>query len=165
MVQSGLKRKNIRLDIQVSGLLEAVIDEILIQRLAGNLISNAIDASRPGAQIYVSVVRLGKMQSGCDWYRLRVIDEGEGISRENLKKVATPYFTTKDRGDSGRGFGLGLAICRKIVHLHRGNMTITSELHKGTMVQVDIPDRLEAVSAESKPFKSMQVVSAMADVA
>jgi signal transduction histidine kinase len=165
MVQSALKRKNIRLDIQVSGMLEAEIDEILVQRLVGNLISNAIDASRASSQIYVSVVRLGRMQSGSDWYRLRVIDEGEGISRENLKKVATPYFTTKDRGDTGRGFGLGLAICRKIVHLHRGNMTITSELNKGTMVQVDIPDHFEQISQESKPVVSSQVASVMAEVA
>ena len=52
-----------------------------------------------------------------------------------------PYFTTKDRGNERRGFGLGLAICRKIVLLHGGNLNITSEEQKGTTVIVDLPSR------------------------
>jgi signal transduction histidine kinase len=49
------------------------------------------------------------------------------------------FFTTKDSGDGKRGFGLGLAICRKIVHLHGGTLNITSQIGKGTTVQVDLP--------------------------
>jgi signal transduction histidine kinase len=55
--------------------------------------------------------------------------------------VLDPYFTTKDHGDQERGFGLGLAICRQIVHLHGGNITIASEEKIGTTVQVDLPSR------------------------
>ena len=60
---------------------------------------------------------------------------------ENLKRVFTPYFTTKNTGDGKRGFGLGLAIARKIVHLHGGNLTIASKEKNGTTVQVDVPSR------------------------
>ena len=59
----------------------------------------------------------------------------------DLKRILKPYFTTKDRGDETRGFGLGLAICRQIVHLHGGNLNIASEERKGTTVQVDLPSR------------------------
>ncbi len=72
----------------------------------------------------------------------RIIDHGEGISPENLQRVFTPYFTTKNTGDGKRGFGLGLAIARKIVHLHGGNLSITSKEKSGTTVQVDLPNRL-----------------------
>jgi signal transduction histidine kinase len=78
--------------------------------------------------------------------RIRVVDRGEGIPKENLERVLTPYFTTKNRGDEGRGFGLGLAICRKIVALHGGKLSISSEVRNGTTVQIDLPARQVEVS-------------------
>lgn len=141
LAQTALKLKGITLAVETQPGIEMEIDEVLIQRLIGNLISNAIDASPSGSQITVQVLRLSKTEATRDWFRLRVSDQGEGISPENLKKVSTPYFTTKDRGSRVRGFGLGLAICRKIVHLHGGQFTINSELNKGTLVNVDLPSR------------------------
>jgi signal transduction histidine kinase len=141
LAQRSLKDKGIALSAETQPGIELEIDEVLIQRLIGNLISNAIDASAAGSRITVQVLRLGKTETTRDWYRLSVADQGEGISPENLKKVITPYFTTKDLGSHTRGFGLGLAICRKIVHLHGGQITIDSELHIGTKVNVDLPSR------------------------
>jgi signal transduction histidine kinase len=117
------------------------MDEVLIQRLIANLISNAIDASAPGAPIRVQLERLAKSESDREWLRVRVIDCGEGIPKENLGRILTPYFTTKNRGDENRGFGLGLAICRKIVNLHGGQLNISSQPRKGTTVQFDLPSR------------------------
>jgi signal transduction histidine kinase len=141
VAQPALKQKGIALSAETQPGIELEIDEVLIQRLIGNLISNAIDASPFGSKIKIQVLRLGKTETTRDWFRLCVSDQGEGISPDNLKKVITPYFTTKDRGSHTRGFGLGLAICRKIVHLHGGQITINSELHKGTKVNVDLPSR------------------------
>lgn len=117
------------------------MDEVLIQRLIANLISNAIDASPANSQVNVQLERLVKTEAARDWLRVRVIDQGEGIPKENLSRILTPYFTTKNRGDENRGFGLGLAICRKIVNLHGGNLTISSQIRKGTTVQIDLPNR------------------------
>ena len=141
IAQTALKQKGINLSVETQPGVELEIDEVLIQRLIGNLIGNAIDASSSGSNIKVQVLRLGKTEATRDWFRICVSDQGEGISPENLKKVITPYFTTKDRGSQTRGFGLGLAICRKIVHLHGGQITIHSELRKGTHVNVDLPSR------------------------
>jgi signal transduction histidine kinase len=82
------------------------------------------------------------------------VDQGEGIQPENLERIFTPYFTTKNRGDEQRGFGLGLSICRKVVQIHGGTLKVTSQPKKGTTVLIDLPDRqlrnpapsLEAVS-------------------
>ena len=141
LARAALKEKDMTVAVQGPSDVEVEMDEVLIQRLLGNLLSNAIDASRPGSQIQINLDRLTKTQTECEWLRVRVIDHGVGISPENLKRVATPYFTTKDRGDHRRGFGLGLAICRKIVHLHGGYLSILSEEKIGTTVQVDLPDR------------------------
>jgi signal transduction histidine kinase len=79
----------------------------LIKRLLCNLLSNAVDASPAGSEIEMRLAPLPKTELNRDWHRLKVIDHGEGISAENLQRVFTPYFTTKNTGDGKRGFGLG----------------------------------------------------------
>ena len=143
-----------RLEGLTPSLLE--IDAVMIQRLLGNLVSNAVDASPPGATVQIHLVRLPRTEAGRDWFRLKIVDAGEGISQDNLERVFTPYFTTKDKGDGQRGFGLGLAIARKIVHLHGGNLNIASVEKKGTTVQVDLPSR----HTPSGPEAQMKVTDA-----
>jgi len=140
-VAGNSRQKPVELIPVIPGEIVAEIDSVLIQRLIANLITNAIDASPAGGQVRVELEQLAKTDEHRDWLRVRVIDQGEGISRENLNRVLTPYFTTKNRGDENRGFGLGLAICRKIATLHGGSLTIESQLRKGTTVQLDLPSR------------------------
>jgi signal transduction histidine kinase len=121
------------------------MDNVLIKRLLSNLLSNAIDASQTGSRVDIQLTPLPKTEVKRDWHRLKIIDYGVGISAENLRRVCTPYFTTKNTGDGKRGFGLGLAIARKIVHLHGGTLSITSKEKKGTTVQVDLPSKLSPV--------------------
>lgn len=139
LVADRRDQKKIRIESDSPGEVMVEMDEVLIQRLIGNVIANAIDASPAGSTIRAEIVRLNRAQAKRDWLRVRVIDSGGGIREEDLARVMTPYFTTKNRGDESRGFGLGLAICRKIANLHGGNLTIASELNKGTTVQLDLP--------------------------
>jgi signal transduction histidine kinase len=111
-----------------------------------NVIANAVDASPAHSTIRIELVRLLKTEAQRDWLRVRVIDVGEGIKPDDMSRIFTPYFTTKDRGDrneqeSSRGFGLGLSICRKVAQLHGGYLNVFSQLKKGTTVQIDLPDR------------------------
>jgi len=135
------RKKEVEIIPETPGEALVEMDEVLVQRLIANLISNAIDASPSGAPIRVQLERLEKSETAREWLRVRVIDQGEGIPKENLGRILTPYFTTKNRGDETRGFGLGLAICRKIVNLHGGQLNISSQPKKGTTVQFDLPSR------------------------
>lgn len=139
LLSAEATRKKISMSIDGSNRANVKIDEVLIQRLICNLLSNAIDATPVGNAIHLGVVPLPRTERTRDWFRVVIKDSGEGISPENLKRVFMPYFSTKNTGDKRRGFGLGLAIARKIVHLHGGNMVITSEHGRGTTVQVDLP--------------------------
>jgi two-component system nitrogen regulation sensor histidine kinase GlnL len=65
---------------------------------------------------------------------VEVADTGPGIPAENLPKVGTPFFSTKDTGT-----GLGLAICQKIVADHRGMLKIESKPGQGTRISVVLP--------------------------
>ncbi len=146
-VARNSRKKDVDVVVATTGEVPAEMDEVLMQRLLANLISNAIDASPNGAQIEVNVERLARTDASRDWVRVRIVDHGEGIPKENLNRIFTAYFTTKNRGDENRGFGLGLAICRKIVNLHGGNLNISSQIRRGTSVQVDLPCRQERLAA------------------
>ncbi len=142
LVEPQAQSKGVSVSYEGPSDIEIEMDSVLIKRLICNLLSNSIDASPTGAQVELRLTLLPKTEVLRAWYRLRVIDHGEGISAENLQRVFTPYFTTKNTGDGKRGFGLGLAIAHKIVHLHGGNLSITSKEKEGTTVQIDLPSRL-----------------------
>jgi signal transduction histidine kinase len=73
--------------------------------------------------------------------RIRIRDDGPGISKENLKKLFDPFFTTKPVGE---GTGLGLSVSRKIIQLHHGTMDISNSLDGGAMVTLDFKLTTEA---------------------
>jgi len=142
LTQPSAEDKRIRVSFSGPSEVRMEVDAVLIKRLVCNLLSNAIDASPPGSEVQAHLAPLLTTDTTRGWYRLRIIDHGEGISAENLSRVFTPYFTTKNTGDGRRGFGLGLAIAHKIAHLHGGNLSITSKEKTGTIVQVDLPGKL-----------------------
>jgi signal transduction histidine kinase len=128
-------QRDIRLveELGYNGFVTA--DAVLIQRMLVNMVGNAIDASSQGQTVTLSVDP-GRHGCAC----LRVSDQGCGIAPENLTQVFEPYFTTKKYGDNLRGFGLGLTICQKIVHLHGGTITVNSQLGRGTTMTIELPE-------------------------
>lgn len=139
LLRANAREKNITVRFNPAASVVGLLDLVLFQRLIANLLSNAIDASPPGSIIDIDLTP-NSMPHNKEWFRLRVIDHGEGISPANLERIKAAFFTTKDSGDGKRGFGLGLAICRKIVHLHGGTLNISSQQGRGTTVQVDLPN-------------------------
>lgn len=133
--QKGL---TMTLDAPAEALVE--MDKSLIKRTVSNVLGNAIDASASGMEIRVELFALEKTEPDRDWFRIRITDQGEGIPPDDMQRIFTPYFTTKNRGDEKRGFGLGLSICRKVVQIHEGSLKITSQPKKGTIVLIDLPD-------------------------
>ena len=140
-VARGSRSAGVSIVNEVAGEVWAEMDAVMVQRLLANLITNAIDASPAGSKVTVAVDHRSPSDEERDWLRIRVIDEGQGIAAADIDRVFTPYFTTKNTGDSHRGFGLGLAICRKIAVLHGGELSIDSELHRGTTVIFDLPSK------------------------
>ena len=126
-------RRGARVDIAADDI-RLTADGVLLQRLLVNLINNAIDAIQPGGRISVRALRAAPQG-----VRLLVVDDGCGIAAEHLARIFEPYFTTKELADEVRGFGLGLTICEKIAHLHRGTIRVESAVGCGTSFIVDLP--------------------------
>ena len=71
---------------------------------------------------------------------IEVRDFGTGITKEQIKKITKPLYrggTAKDKNRSG--FGLGLAITKKIVEAHKGKLIITSKINHGSQFVITIP--------------------------
>jgi len=95
-----------------------------------NLLTNASHAIDEEGEI--------KVITSChkDSVMVQVVDNGVGISEENLSKITDPFFTTKD---PGQGTGLGLSISYSIIQEHKGTLQFESKLSEGTKVNVRFP--------------------------
>ncbi|GAB5562970.1 MAG: hypothetical protein Wins2KO_00330 [Winogradskyella sp.] len=95
-----------------------------------NLIANAIDAIPLKGKIEINTfIKSGEVY-------ISFIDNGTGISKEDISKVMDPFYTTKS---PGKGTGLGLYITYSIIKDHEGIFNITSDVGKGTKVEVALP--------------------------
>lgn len=135
-------------------------DATQIQQVMMNLCINARDAMPDGGVIRLMVrntvvdesyARMNPNSKTGGYVALSVEDSGEGIPPEIQARIFDPFFTTKD---PGRGTGLGLATCHRIIRDHGGFINFYSEPGKGTQFKVYLPaeaveEEMERVSTES----------------
>ena len=98
-----------------------------LQQIFTNLTLNAIQAMPDGGRL---TIRSAAVDGEA---KIDVQDTGCGISKENLGKLFTPFFTTKAKG---KGVGLGLAVVHGIIERHKGRIKVQSEVGKGTTFSV-----------------------------
>lgn len=128
--QPAMKAKGLELTARAEeGTLQG--DAALLQTLLQNLLDNARKATAAGGR----VVLVGR--SAEEGYQVTVADQGRGIPARELDKITEPfYMVDKSRSRAEGGAGLGLALCKQIVELHRGQLRFESKEGKGTIVTV-----------------------------
>jgi signal transduction histidine kinase len=104
-----------------------------------NILTNSVQAMPRGGRIEAEA-KVMEGVSGARWIRLHFRDSGPGIPAEDREKIFAPYYSTKTTG-----FGLGLAITRKIIEDHGGRIDVAQTGSPGTVMVVDLPlsDRIE----------------------
>lgn len=107
-------------------------DPSLLYQVFLNIIVNSFHAMPSGGDLRIQT-EAEKSGSGEEMVIVVIRDTGEGISPENLKKIFTPFFTTKE---PGKGTGLGLAVAKRILQEHNGTIEIESEPGKGTTATI-----------------------------
>jgi CheY-like chemotaxis protein len=139
--KANLEKDDIDIDMKldvapgcfVSGR-EGEIFEVLV-----NLIKNAVEAMPHGGTIMVST-KIDKHK-----IVLEIEDTGDGIAECDLKRMFEPFWTTK----GSAGTGLGLVVSQKIISDHGGEISVKSEVGKGTRFKVEIPG-VRSLSDESE---------------
>ncbi|MEW8283192.1 MAG: ATP-binding protein [Candidatus Thiodiazotropha taylori] len=103
------------------------------------LIKNLLDNAKRHTNLQHGAVEIHSHLSKEGWH-FQVKDHGTGISEEHLSHLTEPFYRVdKARQRSTGGYGLGLYLCRVIAEAHGGQLTIASQLGKGTQVSVTIP--------------------------
>ncbi|HEX7127911.1 MAG TPA: ATP-binding protein [Thermodesulfobacteriota bacterium] len=115
------------------GLPHVAADRDRMKQLFLNLLLNAIEAI-DGDEGEVTVETATRLEEEGAFVAIDVSDTGSGIAPADLPSLFTPFFTRKVSG-----VGLGLSVCRDIVHAHRGRIEIHSEPGRGTTVRVRLP--------------------------
>jgi len=98
-----------------------------------NILTNAIQAMPGGGQLRICAVTTKSAKNG-DCLQLHFADTGPGIPYAERQKVFAPFYSTK-----ATGFGLGLAIAKKIVEDHAGRVFVDDGVHSGTDLVVELP--------------------------
>jgi two-component system sensor histidine kinase HydH len=116
-----------RLDREVT----AAADGQKLRQVFTNVMKNALEAIPPGQSGGRVLVHL--FMEG-DRAAVEVVDNGVGIGADEREKIFLPFFTTKPSGT-----GLGMAIVKKIVDLHNGDIMLESSPGRGTRVRISLP--------------------------
>ncbi|MBC8181461.1 PAS domain S-box protein [candidate division KSB1 bacterium] len=146
----------IRQDIQSNSSL-ILADPIQIHSLMMNLSTNAhhamlekdgiLEVTLKEVEIGAEMALLHQELAPGKYIRLSVSDTGTGINPEIMDRIFDPYFTTKEVGE---GSGMGLALVHGIVKNHHGEITVESELGKGTIFSVFLPVIQKEVKDKTK---------------
>lgn len=129
-LEAGERRIELRLDV-ANGLPKVLLDPERFERVLDNLISNALRHTGEGGQIQLcAFTDDGRLT-------IEITDTGCGIEYAQQQRVFEPFVQASDT--TGGGAGLGLAICREIVHQHDGRITLRSPPGLGTTFRIDLP--------------------------
>jgi two-component system NtrC family sensor kinase len=132
LVGNNLKISKVKHHVSIAENLPTVlVDAAQIEQVLINLFINAIQAMPEGGDLFIEV--FAEPPGG--WVMVKIRDTGTGINPEVLPNIFDPFFTTK----STKGTGLGLSVSYGIIRQHRGEISVESEVGRGTTFTIKIP--------------------------
>jgi len=147
LVDHKAKDQGITLEVAADEELPRIVaDPELLKTCFLNLMINAVDAMPEGGALEIAVRRGRAAAEQAEALVVTVRDNGHGMSVEDIQSAFEPYFSTKDTG-----FGLGLALTKKIVSDHGGTIALESAPGQGTTARITLPlvaDRAAAAASQ-----------------
>jgi signal transduction histidine kinase len=140
--------QHVTIDVQLPEKLDSMqCDAGQLKTCFLNILTNAVQAMPDGGQVRVTGTTA--RNGGAPYLQLRFADTGPGVPAEDRERIFAPYFSTK-----ATGFGLGLAITRKIVEDHGGRIYVAARGKPGTEMVVELPLPTPAVAQPAVEMKS-----------
>ena len=128
-----MAERSVRIESTLEPDLWVEGNETLLARAVRNVIDNALKASPASSTVRISGVRAGGL------LMLRIQDQGPGIPEEDLTRIFEPFYQVEKARTPGDSHGLGLAICRRIVYAHGGEVTAASPPDGGACISIMLP--------------------------
>jgi len=132
LASSAADERKIALITELPDVMEIPADAAGLNQAFLNLITNAMDAVEDETGAITVSVRLDTMNR-C--ITVQVADNGSGIDPDKIDDIFTPFFSSKGQ----KGTGLGLAVAKKIVEEHHGQILVSSEPASGTIFTINLP--------------------------
>jgi signal transduction histidine kinase len=133
LVEPFMQKNKVEMKVNIDENVKPLyVDRYRIQTALMNIIQNALEAMPRGGEINISAQNL----SPKNFESITISDTGAGMTSDIIEKVCEPFFST--RQDEGLR-GLGLAIVRDIIKVHRGTMEIKSSPQQGTSIILYLP--------------------------
>jgi PAS domain S-box-containing protein len=140
-IKFSLSGSNVRTILNIpKNLWQVKADKGQLSQVITNLVINADHAMPEGGTLTLEAENIKDVDENLNYLfsekvvKLKIIDEGSGISAENQKQIFDPYFTTKMTGS-----GLGLATAHSIISKHNGHISVASEPGVGTTFTIYLP--------------------------
>lgn len=135
MLSNSIRESGLELSVADGWQGSAMLEERAFRQIVLNLVSNAVKFTEAGGTVSVAVERLEG-----DVLRLTVRDNGRGIPAGEIENVLRPFERSRaEELMATEGTGLGLPISRALVRAHGGDLVLSSEVGKGTVVACDFP--------------------------
>ena len=150
IVDADIQAKHHHLTIEMVDVRNGNVlcDKLRLDRVLLNLVSNSIKYTPPGGEISLKVVQKASEKAGCATFEFHIKDNGIGMSEDFAKTIFDPFTREETSTISGiQGTGLGMAICKKIVEMMGGTITVDTKKDVGTEITVTVDFRL----ADEKP--------------
>ncbi len=141
MIQNMAADKDITFTFDTSRLqnIDVYTDPLHLNQVLLNILSNAVKYTRPKGHVDYSIEQFEIDHKGAALYKFTVKDDGVGMSEDFLQHIYDQFTRAKSSTESGiTGTGLGMSIVKNLVNLMGGEISIRSELNKGTTVEIDI---------------------------
>lgn len=158
MFELAAQKKNITLELETPAETHMLVfDAGVLDKVLVNLLSNAIKYSPEDTKVTV------KLSVSNLWFTIQVIDQGIGIAPEMKEKIFDLFFRVENSDNSKNiGSGIGLALTRELIYLHKGNITVESEPGVGSTFTVLLPATLvaecEASGSNQTSYKDARIL-------
>lgn len=130
------KKINLNFNCEYENILIA-FDKDKLEKIINNLISNAIKFTNEQGEVNVEI----ELEKNENIYQLKIkiSDTGIGISEEHLPKIFERFYQVDDTTYKTEGFGIGLALVKELVSIHRWDISVNSKKNEGTTFTITIP--------------------------
>ncbi len=128
-------------------VLEMDFDEVKVQHVIYNLLSNALKFTKEGGSIFINTSK--KIRNNQPWLQIKVQDTGIGIPEKQLPHIFDRFFQADSSTTrKGEGTGIGLALTKELVQMMDGEISVKSQIGEGTEFKILLPAKKAAATAK-----------------
>ncbi|MES2604805.1 MAG: ATP-binding protein, partial [Pseudomonadota bacterium] len=142
LVKPLAESKNVQLEYHLQDLCLLRNDHVRLKQILINLLSNAIKYNRTGGSVLLQCVA-----TEASLIRIEILDTGNGIEKEHLPYIFTPFERLGADSRHIEGTGIGLMITRRLVKLMKGEIGVISRSGAGSIFWIDLPIHLQQESS------------------